>query len=197
MFHSSSLRLMPLHRTFWRSGCTPVKAYNWALNSIGSSSVLTSTFGKFSFPHFTFTEKQFNWEWTSLLHFLRQEDPQNILIENFLFYNLQNYSYPPFLSRKLTFRDRYLPVKQGILHDLGDLAAFSKKQYQNLSKIRFKTIAHKNRKTVQNISTADELRINANNDTSKFDFDVMTACHFFFFVLFNASYFFLFLLLSR
>lgn len=45
----------PLHITFWRSGCTPVKANNCALNNNGSSSVFASMSGKSSRPHFTFT----------------------------------------------------------------------------------------------------------------------------------------------
>lgn len=56
-FHSSSFSATPLHITFCRFVWTPVSANSWALNSIGSSSVLTVTSGKFSRPHFTFTTK--------------------------------------------------------------------------------------------------------------------------------------------
>lgn len=55
IFHSSSLRTIPLLITFWRWGSTPVSAYSCALNSKGSSSVLISIFGKASRPHLTLT----------------------------------------------------------------------------------------------------------------------------------------------
>uniref|UniRef100_A0A6B0ULB1 Uncharacterized protein n=1 Tax=Ixodes ricinus TaxID=34613 RepID=A0A6B0ULB1_IXORI len=52
---SLSLSTAPLTMTFCRSGWTPVSANSWALNTMGSSRVSTSTSENVSLPHLTFT----------------------------------------------------------------------------------------------------------------------------------------------
>lgn len=50
-----TFRVPPFTMTFCLSGWTPVRAKSWALNTIGGSSVFSSTASNFSLPHFTFT----------------------------------------------------------------------------------------------------------------------------------------------
>ncbi len=54
-FTSSTFSVPPFTMTFCLSGWTPVRAKSWALNTMGGSSVFSSTASNFSFPHFTFT----------------------------------------------------------------------------------------------------------------------------------------------
>jgi hypothetical protein len=43
------------HRTFWRSGGTPLSVNSWLLNTSGGAEVSTSMSLYSSFPHLTFT----------------------------------------------------------------------------------------------------------------------------------------------
>lgn len=53
---ASTFSVPPFTMTFCLSGWTPVRAKSWALNTMGGSSVFSSTASNFSFPHFTFTK---------------------------------------------------------------------------------------------------------------------------------------------